>query len=93
MVRLGYETYVTQAGDWGYWITRAIGKLYPESCKASHFNMIMANSPDGKSAVEALADPSQSLSKEERQGLEKMRWFEVEGRGRSPSPSVLLLRR
>lgn len=87
MLGLGYEKYVTQAGDWGHWITRAIGILYPESCKASHFNMVMANSPDGKSTVQILADSSQSLSEEERRGLERTKWFEVEGRGKSCSPS------
>ncbi len=86
MLRLGYEAYATQAGDWGHWITRAIGKLYPESCKASHTNMVMANSPDGRSAAQILADSSQSLSEEEKRGLERTKWFEVEGRGESPIP-------
>ena len=81
MLQLGYKQYVTQAGDWGFWITRAIGRLYPHSCKASHFNMIWANSPDGKGPIEALRDSSQSFSKEERQGLERTKWFEEEGRG------------
>ncbi len=45
--------------------------------------MVMANSPDGKSAVRILADASQSFSEEERQGLERTKWFEVEGRGKS----------
>ena len=82
MAQLGYDTYVTQAGDWGYWITRAIGRLYPNNCKGSHFNMIMANSPDGMSATEALADSSKSFSKEEREGLERTKWFSEEGRGK-----------
>lgn len=30
MLQLGYDEYVTQGGDWGFFITRAIGKLYPE---------------------------------------------------------------
>ncbi|RAL64258.1 hypothetical protein DID88_002150 [Monilinia fructigena] len=45
MLKLGYNEYVTQAGDWGFWITRAIGKLYPKHCKASHLNMVAANPP------------------------------------------------
>jgi len=36
---------VTQGGDWGYTVSRAIGMLYPESCKASHINMIPAGPP------------------------------------------------
>lgn len=79
MFRLGYKIYVTQAGDWGYWITRAIGRLYPESCKASHFNMVWANSPNGRSPSEALEDKSHS--KDVREGLERTEWFEQEGRG------------
>jgi hypothetical protein len=38
MLSLGYNEYVTQGGDWGFYITRAIGLLYPEHCKASHIN-------------------------------------------------------
>lgn len=93
MAQLGYETYVTQAGDWGHWIARAIGKLYPDSCKASHFNMVMANSPDGKGASQTLADASQSFSEEERRGLERTKWFEEEGRGRSSISSLELPKR
>lgn len=38
MISLGYNEYVTQGGDWGFYVTRAIGALYPEHCKASHIN-------------------------------------------------------
>ena len=89
MLKLGYKTYVTQGGDWGFWITRAIGRLYPDSCKASHLNMIWANSPDGKSPMEALADPAQSQSKEDREGLERTQWFAEEGRG-GPCQALIL---
>ena len=40
MQSLGYKTYVTQGGDWGFMISRIVGLLYPESCLASHINMI-----------------------------------------------------
>lgn len=43
MQSLGYHTYVTQGGDWGYMITRTIGLLFPESCLASHINMIRSD--------------------------------------------------
>jgi pimeloyl-ACP methyl ester carboxylesterase len=33
---------VTQGGDWGCFITRVMGKVYPEAVKASHINFIMA---------------------------------------------------
>lgn len=31
---------VTQGGDWGFFITRMIGLLYPEHCLASHVNFL-----------------------------------------------------
>lgn len=46
MLSLNYPQYVTQGGDWGYWITRSIGKLYPEACRASHYNMPFARGID-----------------------------------------------
>lgn len=30
MLALGYEEYVTQGGDWGFLITRAMAHLYPQ---------------------------------------------------------------
>ncbi|KAE9968843.1 hypothetical protein EG327_010890 [Venturia inaequalis] len=40
MQQLGYKEYVTQGGDWGFYVTRAMGLLYPDHVKASHVNMI-----------------------------------------------------
>jgi pimeloyl-ACP methyl ester carboxylesterase len=45
MLSLGYNEYVTQGGDWGFWVTRAIGALYPEHCKASHINSEIISFP------------------------------------------------
>ena len=39
MLKLGYEEYVTQGGDWGYMITRTMSLQYPQSVKACHINM------------------------------------------------------
>lgn len=39
MLQLGYKQYITQGGDWGFHITRTMGLLFPESCKASHLNV------------------------------------------------------
>ena len=36
---------VTQGGDWGYSVTRAMGLQYPDHCKASHINLILAMPP------------------------------------------------
>lgn len=38
MLALGYNQYVTQAGDWGAIITRIQGHLFPSSVLASHLN-------------------------------------------------------
>ncbi|TGO29977.1 hypothetical protein BPAE_0009g00750 [Botrytis paeoniae] len=73
MLQLGYDEYVTQGGDWGMFITRAIGKLYPKHCKASHINMVLGNAP----AQEASTTHSQA----ELEGLARTKWFEEEGRG------------
>lgn len=38
MIKLGYDKYITQGGDWGSFITRTMSHLYPESVLASHLN-------------------------------------------------------
>ncbi|KAF7196640.1 putative epoxide hydrolase [Pseudocercospora fuligena] len=64
MLALGYNEYVTQGGDWGFLITRALGHLYPKNVKASHINWAWAAKPeeyanDAASYIyyEALHDP------------------------------------
>lgn len=42
MQGLGYQTYVTQAGDWGHFVVRELGAKYGTSCKAVHTNMCPA---------------------------------------------------
>ena len=79
MLQLGYNHYVTQAGDWGHWITRTIGKLYPQSVAASHLNMVWAKSPD-KAETTSNFDP-EKYNDIDRRGLGRTRWFEVEGIG------------
>ncbi|KAI9874602.1 MAG: hypothetical protein M1830_009577, partial [Pleopsidium flavum] len=81
MLQLGYKEYATQGGDWGFWITRAIGKLYPESCKASHVNMILANAPTySKNPLLALQHSVYPYSERDKKGLERTEWFHKEGR-------------
>ncbi|KAI1170910.1 Alpha/Beta hydrolase protein [Nemania sp. FL0916] len=45
MLRLGYDRYAAQGGDWGAYITTSIGNLYPESMLALHLNFIIALPP------------------------------------------------
>lgn len=82
MLKLGYKEYVTQGGDWGFYITRALGKLYPENVKASHINMIRAAPPKyTKNPIEALKHNWTSYTDRERAGLARTEWFTKEGRG------------
>ncbi|EME78691.1 uncharacterized protein MYCFIDRAFT_63545 [Pseudocercospora fijiensis CIRAD86] len=46
MLALGYNEYVTQGGDWGFLITRALAHLYPTSVKAHHINWAWAAKPE-----------------------------------------------
>lgn len=80
MIDLGYSKYVTQGGDWGFYITRAIGILYPESCLASHINMIRASAPTWSSQPAlALQHAITPYSEREKKGLERSDWFLNEG--------------
>ncbi|KAI1620733.1 microsomal epoxide hydrolase [Exophiala viscosa] len=82
MLRLGYSEYVTQGGDWGWSITRAMSLLYPQHCRATHLNMDAADPPTFLKhpflAIEAALRP---LSEREKQGVARSEWFEKEGFG------------
>ena len=39
MLLLGYGEYVVQGGDWGSFIARLMGRLYPSAVKTVHINM------------------------------------------------------
>ena len=45
MIRLGYDTFFAQGGDWGSIITTAIGLQNLGNCQAIHINMVMVE-PD-----------------------------------------------
>ena len=82
MLQLGYEQYLTQGGDWGYVITRVIGTIYPEGCKASHINMTRAKPPQvSKNSLLALQHSIIPYTKKEKWGLERSKWLVKEGFG------------
>lgn len=84
MLQLGYDKYVTQGGDWGFLVTRAIGAIYAESCMASHINMIPAKAPVFKNTpVLALQHSVHPYTEKEKQGFERSNWFAKEGFGPS----------
>lgn len=90
MLELGYNEYVTQAGDWGFWITRAIGKLYPDSCKASHLNMVYARSPSFKKFPFIAAQHFVlHYSKADKEAVKNTEIFEKEGMGQFTVNSFL----
>ncbi|KAI5276392.1 alpha/beta-hydrolase [Aureobasidium subglaciale] len=77
MKLLGYERY-----DWGMFVTRSIGLLYPESCLASHINMVRAYPPEWSSnpllAIQHAVIP---YTEDEHQGRSRSDWFANEGSG------------
>ena len=89
MLKLGYDKYVTQAGDWGFWITRAIGKLYPTSCKASHINMVFAREPS-KEKFPQLVEKIQKDGYDEydKRAMKRRDWFQEEGTGKCRPLSI-----
>ncbi|KAI1384555.1 alpha/beta-hydrolase [Hypoxylon trugodes] len=82
MLRLGYERYATQGGDWGFPITRIIGSRYPAHVLGSHVNFILAQPPS------VLKAPGLCLqyalgwySAHEKAGLARTASFRGEGQG------------
>ncbi|KAI0406667.1 microsomal epoxide hydrolase [Xylaria palmicola] len=82
MLKLGYNEYVTQGGDWGTHISRALAHLFPKHCKATHLNMDSADPPGFlKNPILALQHAVTPYSQREREGQKRSRWFTEEGRG------------
>ncbi|KAI2630814.1 epoxide hydrolase 1 [Hypoxylon sp. NC1633] len=82
MLQLGYDKYVTQGGDWGFFITRAMGILYPKHVLASHINIILTQPPTPTTApILWLQHTLGQLTAGERAGLARTAWFRAEGHG------------
>lgn len=82
MLQLGFTEYVTQGGDWGFYITRTMGLLYPDHVKASHINMIRAFAPQWKkNPILAFQHAMMPYSEKEKQGFARGKWFQEEGFG------------
>lgn len=80
MLDLGYPKYVTQGGDWGFYITRVMGILYPDSVLASHINMIRASPPSFTSQPAlALQHALTPYTPSEQKGLQRSEWFTSQG--------------
>lgn len=82
MLALSYDQYVTQAGDWGMWITRMMGKLYPEAVRASHLNMVYCSPPAwSRNPLIKAWSTVKPLSEREKKDQLRTEWFETEGKG------------
>ncbi|KAI0441730.1 microsomal epoxide hydrolase [Xylaria telfairii] len=89
MLKLGYNEYVTQGGDWGTHVSRAIGHLFPQHCKATHLNMDSANPPEFlKNPLLAIQHAIMPYNKRESEGKKRTQWFTQEGRGYNEEQST-----
>ncbi|KAI1102972.1 alpha/beta-hydrolase [Jackrogersella minutella] len=84
MLKLGYNEYVTQGGDWGCHISRALAHLYPKYCKATHLNYDSANPPEFlKNPILSIQHALTPYNPREQHGVVRSKWFDQEGRGYS----------
>lgn len=74
MTKLGYERFGAQGGDWGSWISIALGLRHPERLSGLHLNYVSTRfRPD-------LGPGTPPLTAEEEQYLETVaRWADAEG--------------
>jgi pimeloyl-ACP methyl ester carboxylesterase len=80
MLDLGYNQYTTQGGDWGFYITRIMGVLYPEHVLASHINMVRAHPPAlASQPALALRHAITPYTEAEKAGIERSNWFIDQG--------------
>jgi hypothetical protein len=83
MLKLGYSQYVTQGGDWGYYITRTMALLFPDAVRATHINFDYGGGAPTFAAYPMLAleHSLRPYSEREKQGMERTKWFMEEGSG------------
>ncbi|KAI2463689.1 alpha/beta-hydrolase [Annulohypoxylon bovei var. microspora] len=82
MLKLGYNEYVTQGGDWGCHISRSLAHLYPKYCKATLLNYDSADPPGFfKNPILSVQHAITPYNSRERHGVVRSKWFEQEGRG------------
>ncbi len=79
MVRLGYEEYFAQGGDWGSIVTAAIGSQNLGHCQGIHMNMPIVP-PD--------PDTMDNLSEEEQGALAAMKFYQDHDSGYSKQQST-----
>ncbi|MBZ9793387.1 epoxide hydrolase 1 [Rhizobium sp. 3T7] len=84
MKRLGYNSYVSQGGDWGAIISDALGRQAPEGLLGIHVNRVERATtfpPEAAQALKAGAPAPNSLSLDEKAVFEEARDFLNNGFG------------
>ncbi|KAI9713868.1 MAG: hypothetical protein M1820_000598 [Bogoriella megaspora] len=83
MLKLGYDKYVTQGGDWGYFITRLIADKYPKHCVAHHINMVRPVAPPSftQHPLLALQHAILPYTDREKWDVGRAHWFQSQGSG------------
>ncbi|KAH9480334.1 Putative epoxide hydrolase [Psilocybe cubensis] len=83
MLALGYNEYVTQGGDWGFFITRRLVQLYGQKhCKAWHTNIALAPPPHPiRNPLTYLSQLFSGLTAADKKGLERSQWYHQKSSG------------
>ncbi|KXJ95112.1 Alpha/Beta hydrolase protein, partial [Microdochium bolleyi] len=80
MLRLGYTEYATQGGDWGWFITRALGVKYPDHVRASHYNLDSGMPPTFSQHPRLAIEHSLSrYTDADKRGFARNQWFQKVG--------------
>jgi len=83
MLSLGYSEYVTQGGDWGYFLTRITASQYgPKHVKAYHTNLPLARPMSfWRTPVQYLKFLVTPFTQSEREGVANYLAFQAKGSG------------
>ncbi|EPQ54706.1 alpha/beta-hydrolase [Gloeophyllum trabeum ATCC 11539] len=89
MLALGYNEYVTQGGDWGYYVTRKMASLYgPKHVKAWHTNFTISDTPKPHrnpllflQLLQHALTPFSPYTPAEQRGLARSQAFRERGAG------------
>ena len=81
---LGYDSFVTQGGDWGSFITRLMALHFPQNVKAYHANFVPCRPPPFYKApltMGRLILNTWMYSSREKQSLQMMQYYQKEQNG------------
>ncbi len=84
MLRLGYDSYFAQGGDWGSAVTTMIGLQNLGACKGIHVNM-----PSAPPTKEALSDPDDKDKKALAAGQFYQQWDSGYSKQQATRPQTL----